>query len=97
MNTIEVNFSFSDQDKLTIQEAVREAIKQEIEAFGIAQRQNIIYKSTAETCKILSCSKPTLSRWKSKGYINAIQIGGRILFSEFEIKKAASLGLKYRH
>lgn len=96
MEAIKVNFDFSEQDKSTIKDAVREVVQEAISEFGDKQRRNIIYKDTQEVCEVLKCTKPTLQRWRDRGYIEASLIGGKYLYSEDSIKKAQELGLKYR-
>lgn len=49
----------------------------------IPEKEDFI--KTPEVCKMLFCSKPTLTLWRKKGLIKFHQIGGRIFFKRSEV------------
>jgi excisionase family DNA binding protein len=43
--------------------------------------------TSAETCKFLRCSKPTLHRWKMAGIIPFVRLGGNIRYRESDLQQ----------
>lgn len=43
--------------------------------------------TSAETCKFLRCSKPTLHRWKMAGIIPFVRLGGNVRYRESDLQK----------
>ncbi len=43
--------------------------------------------TSAETCKFLRCSKPTLHRWKMAGIVPFVRLGGNIRYRESDLQQ----------
>lgn len=95
-NILHIQTLLSEEDKLFFSNLLAEKLTEAINSFGIYQRESLNFKSTAETCKALSISRPTLRRLRKDGFINGELVGGAYYFSEDEIRRAMSLGLKYK-
>ncbi len=96
-NKLNLSFNFSDEDKTLIKEAVKEVVSKAINDFGTHLRQSTNFKDTKATCEALGITKPTLARYRAKGYIQGKRIGSKYFYSEDEIIKAASVNLRYKH
>lgn len=46
------------------------------------------YLSTDDICALFSVKHITVGRWKKKGLIQAVTVGGRVLFPREEVEKA---------
>lgn len=43
--------------------------------------------TSAETCKFLRCSKPTLHRWKMAGIVPFVRLGSNIRYRESDLQQ----------
>jgi excisionase family DNA binding protein len=43
--------------------------------------------TSAETCKFLRCSKPTLHRWKMAGIVPFVRLGSNIRYKQTDLEK----------
>jgi len=96
MEAIEITARITEEDIQAIVNQIRPVMAEEIERLMTESTQAITLFSTEDTCKILKCSRPTLQRWRERGYIEGSQIGGKYLYSETAIRKAKELGVRYK-
>jgi excisionase family DNA binding protein len=75
-----INLTVSGSDLLEFAETIATSI------YSKAMADDKLLTSD-EACKFLKISNPTLWRWKKAGLIKEIKIGGKILFSEKELRK----------
>ncbi len=81
---------------ITINELICE-LKKELEKSArenrckeISKESKSEYITRAETCKVLSISKPTLNSWTKTGKLTSYKIGSRVLYKITEVNDAVS-------
>lgn len=85
--------------KLKVKQEMREfraQVEQESAAVGIPEQQpvpsvNSIYYTKRSAAKLLGISYRTIERWYIMGYINRVEIGGRIYFHRQELVRVSKL------
>jgi excisionase family DNA binding protein len=70
-----------------LQNAIIEGVKTQLESLKthFQPRQPKIYLSRAEVSKMLNVSLVTLNKWNKNGTLNAVGLGGRVLYRQEDI------------
>lgn len=71
-----------------ISECIRKALTDFPNAVQVTQSEDDDIIDTDELCKRLDVSKPTLLRWRKKGKLKAMKLGGSIRYNYAEVLKS---------
>ena len=73
-----------------LQTAILEGVEKQLESLKLhfQPKQPKTYLSRAEVSKMLNVSFVTLNKWNKNGKLNAVGIGGRVLYRQSDIDKA---------
>ncbi len=73
-----------------LQNAIIEGVKSQLQDLKshFQPKEPTEYLSRQEVAEMLSVDLSTIHNWKTKGILNAYQIGGRVFFKRSEVEKA---------
>lgn len=73
-----------------LQDAIIEGVKTQLESLKLhfSPKQANTYLSRAEVSRMLNVSLVTLNKWNKSGKLNAVGIGGRVLYRQVDIDNA---------
>lgn len=72
-----------------LKELIRDVIREEVQIKKDEPIQTEMkFYSRKEVCSLLKLSLPTLSEYTKEGHIQAVRIGGRVLYSEQAVQDA---------
>lgn len=80
-------------DMLAFHKEVMSDTKRELEETVISEKAET-YPSPKQVCEILDVDNSTLWRWKNKGYLVPIDVGGKRRYRMSDIKKILNGGKK---
>ena len=90
---IELSYSFSEEDKETLRDIIREEVGQMIYNFGQRQRESANFYTTKIACERLKITRPTLNKWREQGRLIGEQVGTAWYYSEAEVNRLAGVNL----
>ena len=89
-NSAQISITVSADDLMAwgeelIKQAIAAARVEEANRIRAIQAERLITEE--EACNIFEVSKQTLWRWRKKGYITGVSVGGRIKYHEAECRR----------
>ncbi len=85
------NITIQKSDLMDFANFLIKNTKTELEAEVIA-KQNESYLTRLETCDFLKVDQSSLHRWKKRGYLMPVEVGGRRLYRMSDLKRILNGG-----
>ncbi len=86
-----INLTITLNDLRTITNELIQATKDELEN-AIHEEKAETYPTRNEVCEILNVNQSTLWRWKNRGYLMPIEVGGKHLYKMSDVKRILNRG-----
>lgn len=86
-----INLTITLNDLRTITNELIQETKSELEN-AIHEEKAETYPTRSEVCEILNVNQSTLWRWKNKGYLMPIEVGGKHLYKMSDVKRILNRG-----